>query len=197
MRTQRAEQIIQYQLSFVSEDPGLSDALSKHENANLAGRSRRAPHEPAKPDLEELNLTLPLWPVEEYIPDALDQEIGTTQVVDGPSAVMAPLSPEQFEALPDRFTNLSLEVIAKLHAGLLWRQLELLLWTKGEHSKSRKEILDWIFQEYPHDALAMPFSFDLCCVLEELDPNAIRKAITERIIHIKQGAGHRIRASLH
>lgn len=106
------------------------------------------------------------------------------------------------------FGNLTIEVIAKLHAALFYRQLELLLWSKDAGGAARKEILDWVFHPLVHkhsktkaekriDGVDWPFSFELCCHFEEVDPEALRRAIGVRLQHIKQGAGHRIRASIH
>lgn len=106
------------------------------------------------------------------------------------------------------FGDLTIEVIAKLHAALFYRQLELLLWSKDAGGAARKEILDWVFHPLVHkhsktkeekriDGVDWPFSFELCCHFEEVDPEALRRAIGARLQHIKQGAGHRIRASIH
>jgi|SRR6516225_9937306 hypothetical protein len=161
----------------------------------------------AKPVVDVADLSLPLFDPSsyifdatlEYVPEARTPSAETAKKVD--VNVAAVLEQEQFN-------NDCLEAFTKFHAGILWRQLELLLWSKDANGAARLTILDWIFapMEHTHSVtgkvksilgINVPFSFELCCYVEEVDPDALRAAVANRLLHIKQGAGHRIRASLH
>lgn len=173
-----------------------------------------------KPQYEVEDLNLPLFWQEAadapFIYDASHEVVAGEQIAAGPEPLDAEEAPTSTSTKEDSwgdlniavFTDVNLEVFTKLHAALLWRQLELLLWSKEANGATRKTILDWIFapMEHTHSVtgkvksilgINVPFSFELCCYVEEVDPDAVKDAIATRLQQIKQGAGHRIRASLH
>ncbi len=136
-------------------------------------------------------------------------------------------------------------------AKVLYRQLELLLWSRDGTGDQRSDILAWIFatgyawvlpdeadaredassakvspkqakqfvgpprpvlawthgppntvndrKKPPPDLSRVPFSFEACCLVEEIPAQALRDAIADRLSQIqKAGPGaHRIRAALH
>jgi hypothetical protein len=160
-----------------------------------------------KPDARAEDLNFPLFDATSFIFDATLEVIPksqlTTQVSEPAVAQAAPA-----EVDDPKFADVTLEVFTKLHAGLLWRQMELLLWSKEADGAARMEILDWVFapMEHTHSVTGktksilltnVPFSFELCCYVEEVDPDALKAAIVDRVLAIKQGTGQRIRASLH
>ena len=161
----------------------------------------------AKPAVDVADLNLPLFDPSFFIYDATLEvvpEVERLPAVDAPKVDVD----VAFGLGQENFDNDTLEVFTKFHAGILWRQLELLLWSKEANGATRMEILDWIFapMEHTHSVTGkvksilgtnVPFSFELCCYVEEVDTDALRVAIATRLLHIKQGAGHRIRASLH
>lgn len=206
-------------------DPGLMQAAAttqlllrvKHKKPRVIRRNKHA----GKPDLQGVDLNLPLFAVDDFV-YSKDQEVMEVAPAANPvqtlqeaaaslwrkdeapsmDRVLASAAPGQTQAhvspdqVPEGFPEVTLEIFTKVHAGLLYRQLELLLWSQDGASATRMEILDWIFADNPH-GIHYPFSFELCCYVEEIDAHTLRETIRERINQIQRGSGHRIRASLH
>lgn len=173
----------------------------------FASKPQSSSNKVAKPVVDVADLNLPLFDPSSFIYDAT---LEVVPEVEGLSAAESPIVDVAVSAGlgQESFDNDTLEVFTKFHAGILWRQLELLLWSKEANGATRMEILDWIFapMEHTHSVTGkvksilgtnVPFSFELCCYVEEVDTEALKGAIATRLLHIKQGAGHRIRASLH
>lgn len=87
--------------------------------------------------------------------------------------------------------ELTMEIIATWHAAILHRQLQWLEW--GNSPAVQREVLEWIFdgpqkeikrsngEKAVVDAVDIPFSFDMCCRFEELDPDRLRAALKGRL----------------
>lgn len=166
-----------------------------------------------------VNLELPLLHSLGVVPDASDDiqpqmrgdasptELAYSPVedpateVDGP--VVATSDVDEKVPFPD-----TLEAWCAAHAGVLYRSLEVLLWSKGESSKARREIVDWIFTEVvtytdPKDgktfrvkARDFPFSFETCCMAEGIDVEYARERIWLLLERVRQGATVK-KAALH
>lgn len=86
---------------------------------------------------------------------------------------------------PDNFNDLTDELIAYAHWLCLHWHLNAFAHARSE--AMRNEALDWICNRPQFewcerdlarvDPVRIPFSFDLCCLLEEVDPEALRAAI--------------------
>lgn len=110
-----------------------------------------------------------------------------------------PREPKAVNDVPDGFPTVTIELVAKLHAGVLHRELERLFYSREVNSKLRAEILNWIFEPELREhrarngrqrlieAYRIPFTFDACCYYEEIDAEALRHAIHARLEDLQAG----------
>ena len=128
----------------------------------------------SKPDVRQLNLSLPLlaeWGITESI------EPSTTADKDGkPTPCLSEAD------LPSEFGEPTMVLCAKISAGLFWTSLKILLKDRG-NEEEKKSIIDWLFAtDYPrrpHDVpmYRMPFTAQFACWVEEIDYDMLIEAL--------------------
>lgn len=136
-----------------------------------------------------LNLTLPLFGINGEVAVLFDNETSDTDSEAGmTAAALSYMDNMASTADPvEEVINWTDEEVSRLHSVLLEQSIKALA-AKG-NANQKKEILDWIFAPdiYGIDenkfvyADQIPFSFQLCCKLEGIEPDVIRDFIDERI----------------
>ena len=165
----------------------------------------------ASSELDSSELDSGFVPVEaraETVPtEAVPAQGVSTHQVDEQASEVGCSAGKDWPVEKEPFTD-GLGTFCQAHAAVLYRSLELLLWSKDGSSSSRQEIVDWIFTEvvdfrdskdgkqYKVPAAKFPFSFENCCLVEGIDVDYARDRIWVFLEAAR--AGHKQRkAALH
>lgn len=149
----------------------------------FGARKPRYKRNATKPDLDGLDLEQPLF---EVMGD------GRYAYFEGSKESQKQLVALREEDIPESFGLPSIETIAKLASGLFYHHLHTLMFGRGQVD-AKKEIIDWVFADtyrYEQEDLKVPmhkvpFTCQFCCALEEVDYEALRDALSERIEELR------------
>mgnify|MGYP004702426103 CR=1 FL=1 len=135
-----------------------------------------------KQKITNIDLTLPLFNLEGEVAILFDNEEAGTSIQVGVLSYMDEMQEE-------KLSPWSGDGIARLHSVLLEESLKAL--AARSNARQKEEVLQWIFRP---DALDMdrntgefvyadetPFTFQLCCKLEGMNPEVIRDFLRRRI----------------
>lgn len=120
------------------------------------------------PDLSQLNLELPLLP--HWGGAVASEDSKSADLFAEPHTDVEPCTPD----IQTEFANPTIELCAHLSAGMLWRDLRVLMYDRGR-SDEKESILQWLFAtDYPcrppHVPMyRMPFTAQFACWVEEID----------------------------